>query len=197
MQTKLTPLLLTGLIAAMGAIPAVPALAAEQHECSKAPVTPASYTWNFKAEANRTFESVARDAAAVLDRAARLDTFSRQPDVSWQSHGVELDAIKARVNDMGSKLCRLETIRRVLDPWQQREVDRIANRVQLLADNTQDAIQYLNTYQSRLLMPAYEMYSRNLYEQADKLTHSVDNAVAYAKASHEYGKLSQKMGATT
>ena len=126
----------------------------------KAPVTPALYTWNCKAEANRTFEPVARDDAAVLDHAARLDTFSRQPGIRWQSHGVELDAIKARVNDMGSKLCRLETIRRVLDPWQQREVDRIANRVQLLADNTQDAIQYLNTYQSRLLMPACEMYPR-------------------------------------
>jgi hypothetical protein len=106
---------------------------------------------------------------------------------------MELNAIKAQVDDMGTKLCRLETIRRVLAPWQQQEVDQIATRVQLLADNTEDAIHYLNEHQNRLWTSTYQMYSRNLYDQADKLTHSVDAAVAYAKASRETQTLGNEL----
>jgi hypothetical protein len=194
MQTKLAPLGLACLVAAVVAVCAAPARAAVSRGCPEQTSTPASYTWNFKAEANQIFQSVAQDAAAVLDHADKLDAFSRQPGVSWQSHGTELNAIRAQVDDMGAKLGRLETIRRVLAPWQQQEVDQIARRVQLLADNTEDAIHHLNEHQNQLWAPNYQMNTRNLYDEADKLTHSVDTAVAFAKASHEYQTLGNELG---
>jgi hypothetical protein len=51
---------------------------------------------------------------------------------------------------MGAKLCRLETIRMAVAPWQQAEIDRIATRGGLMADNTEDAIHFLNAHQNGL-----------------------------------------------
>ena len=62
------------------------------------------------------------------------------PNVTWDAHADELEYLKSEINDIGAKLCRLQTIRRVVAPWQQNVIDQIATDTQLMADNAQDAI---------------------------------------------------------
>lgn len=185
---------LSGCVSGAMVLLAVPATAAAVHECAPGTPTAASYTWNFKGEANTIFQDIQSDAWQALDHADMLHSFAQDSSLSWESNAEELEALKEEVNDMGAKLCRLEAIRRVVAPWQQAEIDRIATTVRLMADNTQDAIVFANAHPTQLWLATYQKYADNLYDQARKLDQSVGNAVAYANASKEYRNLRHKMG---
>jgi hypothetical protein len=163
-------------------------------DCACGKPTASSYTWDFHREANRLFEGAQTDAQQIKDHAERLQTFSDDPEVDWQAHVNQLDQLRSEVNDMGKKLCRLETIRRVVAPWQKKTIDRIAANVPLMADNTQDAILYVNTHQDFLLNPTYWRYADNLYSEGSSLNQSVREAVEYAKVLGEYHELRSEIG---
>ena len=179
-----------GVTILMGAPPAM----AANHECVAGKSTAASYTWNFKAEANNIFQDIQFDAQQARYHADRLQTFARDGDMTWDSHADQLDELKTEVNDMGAKLCRLETIRRVVAPWQQKEIDRIASTLRLMADSTQDAINFGNTHQRDLWLASYRTYANNIFADAQSLANSVDHAVEYARTSREYHELGHEMG---
>ena len=50
----------------------------------------------------------------------------------------------------GRQLCRLEAIRCVVEPWQQKTIDRTATDFTLLVDNTQDALWASSPWQKPL-----------------------------------------------
>jgi hypothetical protein len=162
------------------------------HECVPGSPTAASYTWDFKAEANSIFQDLEALARQTSNDADQFETYDRGNGMSLVQAD-QLDILKQEVNDMGAKLCRLESIRRVLAPWQQTEVDRIAQEVQLMADNTQDAIVYLNGHEEELWVPTYKKYATNLYKEAGALTESLSEAVTYASVSKEYQDLRHKL----
>ena len=126
--------------------------------------------------------------------ADKLQSFARDPDLDWQTHASQLEDLKYEINDMGAKLCRLETIRRVVAPWQQGEIDRIGTSVRLMADNTEDAIAFGDSKPRDLWLAPYQKYVTNLYREADALTHSIRNAVEFASTSKEYQELRQELG---
>ena len=182
-----------GLSAALTAFPlTLGATTAKECACEKP--TAASYTWDFHREANTLFEDVQTDAQQIEDHAAELQSFSDEPELSWHDHAIQLNQLKGEVNDMGQKLCRLETIRRVVAPWQQKTIDRIASNVPLMADNTEDAILYLNAHQHDLTNPTYWRYADNLYSEGSNLTQSGGEAVQYAKVLGEYHELRGEIG---
>ena len=89
------------------------------HACVAGQPTAASYTWNFQREANNIFSDVRADADQAAYHADVLQSFARIEDLeelSWQSNSEPLMDLKAEINDMSARLCRLESIRRVLDP---------------------------------------------------------------------------------
>ena len=191
---RLKTLFLAGCAAAGMALFAVPATAAAVHECPAGKPTAASYTWDFKGEADMIFSDIQADAQQALYHADKLQSYARDTTLDWQPQGDQLDAIREEVNAMGTRLCRLETIRRVVAPWQQAEIDRIASTMRLMADNTQDALVFGNAHRDDLWLPTYQRYTRNLYDEARTLEHSVGSAVAYANASHEYHNLRRTLG---
>lgn len=184
---------IVGVSAALAVFPlTLGAVTATKCVCSKP--TAASYTWDFHREADTLFNNVQADSWQVKDRAAKLQSFSFHPDMSWQAHVDQLSQMKKEVNDMGQKLCRLETIRRAVAPWQQKTIDRIAPSVVLMADSTQDAILYVNAHRYDLTSPTYRQYVDNLYAEGSNLTQSAEDAVQYAKVLGEYHELRGEIG---
>ncbi len=181
---RLITLFLSGCVSAAMAAPPVPAVAAVD-KCVAGKPTAASYTWDFKGETNRIFKDIQSDAQDALYHADKLQSFARDSQVAWEIHADQLNALKAEINDMGARLCRLEAIRRVVAPWQQAEIDRIATAVRLMADNAQDAILFASGHQAELWLGTYQKYTDNLYSEAQTLAHSVGNAVEYATASRQ------------
>jgi hypothetical protein len=188
----LTASILTGcLSAALLVIPASAAVVA--HACVAAAPTSASNTWDFKGEANTIFQAVQDDAGQALDHADELQAFARDYRVSWDSHENQLSFLKEEVNDMGARLCRLETIRRVVAPWQQKEIDRIAAKISLMANETQGAILFGSAHSNSLWLGTYQKYTIALYGNAQSLAKSLGTAVAYGNVSKEYRELGSKL----
>jgi len=146
------------------------AAAATVNACAARKPTAASYTWNFKGEANTILQDVQFDARQALFESDKLQSFAADPGLSWESHADELDLLKGDINDIGSKLCRLEAIRRMVAPWQQRVIDRIATTTRLMADNARDAIVFGEANPEALWLATYQHYVNNLYDQAKSLT---------------------------
>lgn len=174
----------------------LPAASAAVHvkQCVAGKPTAASYTWNFQKEADNIFGAIQSDAVNAQYHAEKLQSFAWDTNLSWQSHPNQLWQLKTEINDMGGRLCRLETIRRVVAPWQQRTMDRIATTVRSMAANAQNAIVFLNHNQKMLWSPTCRDYSDNLYLEANSLTQSVAHAVEYAKAGAQYQQLRNDIG---
>jgi hypothetical protein len=196
-QMKLKNLLAT--VCGMTAMTVLPitSAAAMVRECPVSKPTAASYTWNFRREANQLFEHIQTDAWRARDHAAQLASFANSPDLSWQSYAEQLTLEKEAINDMGKTVCRLETIRHSVAPWQRRSINRIAATVTLMADNTQDAIVIGNHNRQSLWRPSYQRYLDNLYTHACNLTQRVGNAVEYAKLGPEYRELHNNLSTGT
>jgi hypothetical protein len=187
---RLRTMLWSGCISAALALYAVPASAAPaSNQCVAAEPTAASNTWDFKGEANTIFRDIQSDAQEVLYHADMLQSFARDPQLTWDAHADELAYLKGDINDIGARLCRLQTIRRVVAPWQQNAIDRIVTDTQLMADNAQDAIVFGSTHRSELWLATYQKNVNNLEDEATALANSVGNAVQFAGVSKEYREL--------
>lgn len=187
---------LSGVLSAALVLTGAPLGAATIQECAAGKPTSASQTWNFKSEADNLFQQLETRARQTMDRADQLRSMARNPDTDWQIHAGQLQQVKMQVNDTAEKLCRLETIRRVLAPWQQKTVDQIARQVQLMADNAQDAIAFLDANRGQLWSPTYGKYLSNVYNQAQDMTRSTENAVEYAEVQQQYNHLQKEIGVT-
>ena len=158
-------------------------LASAPRTCMTGAPTAESHTWNFSQEATNLLNGIQLDAWRIQTRSDELRSYNGQEplEISWQMNGDKLIAIKHDVNDMGAKLCRLETIRRVVKPWQQQAIDHNARLVQLMADNTTDAINYLNAHHDTLWLAAYGTYVTNLYRESGRLSGSMHEYVQHAR----------------
>jgi hypothetical protein len=175
---------------------AIPSIAAESHACVAAEPTAASYTWDFHKEANAIFQNVEEDARKAMDHAANLQSYE-DSNLDWVTYGEQLNRVRAEVNDMGDLLCRLETIRPAVAPWQQKTIDSIASSVRLMADNAQDAIVFGNSHSRELWVPTFQAYVNNLYSEAESLTHSTGTAVEYSHVQKEYLQLRKDLGVSS
>ena len=181
----------------IGSMAVLPGFASAAEECVAGEPTAASYTWNFQKEATGLIQDLQDQAMKVRDHAARLQSFGYSDELSWQAHADQLSRLKREVNDMGQKLCRLTVIRRELAPWQKQAVNRIAPELQLIADNAQDAITFVNNNQEALWQPTYKRYVDNLYAESNQISNTADNYLAYANAHMKYRELGKELGTKT
>jgi len=168
-------------------------LAATGRQCSAGEPTAASSTWDFHQEASHLLDGLRADARKARGIADQLRMVAKEPEVSWELHAERLTAIKEAVNDMGSKLCRLEAIRSAALPWQQKAIDDVAPAVRLMADNAEDAIIYLNEHQGNLWIPTYDKYMANLSTESGHVFDVVKNFEQYAHLKQELSSVAQSV----
>jgi hypothetical protein len=147
--------------------------------------TPESYTWNFTREGSQLLQRINRDVQMVKEDAADLERQGAELD--WKTHSIMLNRIKIRVNNVGEELCRLQTIQHTLEPWQQQALARIAPELDIVARNTQNAIEFLQDNRGNLFNPTYEEYLSNVHDRAER----VNLFVEYAQVRQEVDQVLQ------
>ncbi|MBZ5513821.1 MAG: hypothetical protein LAN62_03065 [Acidobacteriia bacterium] len=106
-----------------------------------------SKTWNFPAEATQLLNDVRAKSEDVVQQSDAQTLLNEHYTTDWTHVGYQLALVRSDVNAMGKDLCRLQAIRRVADPWQQREIHRITPRLQDMAAQTEASIVLLNNNQ--------------------------------------------------
>ncbi len=160
--------------------------------CTVGTPTAQSYTWNFRQEAQGLLDDVGVEAYRTSYHADQLENFS--VDIDWQEHANELNAIRTQLNDMGTQLCRLETIERVVSPWEQKAINDAAPLITEMANEAQAAITYLNQNHNHLLNPTYHVYSERMYQQSTRLTQQMNEFEQFEKVHQEDFRLEKSLG---
>jgi hypothetical protein len=147
------------------AIAFVPAVSQAQiGTCSPAPDR--SYTNNSMREAIHLLNDMRYDANRVDYHAQQMGNFAYHPEFAWHTTGIELRRIRARVDDMGKRLCQLERMQNVLPLAEQQAIQGVAPVVQEMADNADAAIRFRNTHHNGLWAPSFTGNAQNLHTEA-------------------------------
>lgn len=172
----------------LAAVLVVPAgLMASQQPCQTSAPTAQSKTWNFPKEATGLLKDVRTKAYAAELDAEGLASLSRFDDVSWERNSSHIERIRDDVNAMGKDLCRLQEIRPVALPWQQREIDRITPRLQDMATQTRNAIKLLNAHEHTFWATDFPDDMATISKDAKRVYRSVVREIESAKLQHELG----------
>ncbi len=107
--------------------------------------------------------------------ASRMYSYSWD-QLDWMAQGLQLTTLKGDINTLGREVQWLQT-EGALTPDQQIMVGRIARRINLMANQAQDAILYGSTHRDVLWNAGYENDVRLLYSNATRLTHEAHRAL--------------------
>ena len=88
---------------------------------------------------------------AISVDASILESYMRQPKLSWQSHAAEIDRMKTEINAAAKTVGKLNDSKGQAAAWQAVAIDRIIPYMKEIADNTTNAIEYLNNNQAKPL----------------------------------------------
>ena len=181
----------------LGAALLLPAATRSQSlSCRVDAPTAESYRWNFQTEAQGLLDNVASVARNSRGHADQLQSMMWRHDISWESQALELNQIRDEVNELGQKLCRLETIRRVTSPWERKAIDQAAPLISELAKDTENAITLLKDNHNNLFMPAYTSLGTDLYRRSQELTKSVTEFDTFGKIHQQDMHLEKSLGLT-
>ncbi len=146
--------------------------------------------------AAQLLQAVREDAIDARNHADRIRGYTTNTVLSWDAHAGQLAQIRSDINDIGSKLSALQAIRGDVSPWERDAIDRTAGLVPLLADNAQDALQYVAHNESRFWTPEYRKYADNLYTLSSDLSRSVGAYEEFAKVHRQDLRLEKQLGMT-
>ena len=130
------------------------------------PAADRSYTRDSVPDATHLLKGMQYDANRVDYHAQQMDNFAYHPAFAWHTTGIELRRIRAEVNDMGKRLCKLERMQNVLPLAEQQAIQSVAPVVQEMADNADAAIRFRNTHHSGLWAPSFTTNAQNLHAEA-------------------------------
>lgn len=145
--------------------------------------------WDFQAEASELLGEVHGLAAQLHREAQTLESFNRSPRISRESHAAQLTLMRAQVNDVGSRLARLQEIKHVAAPWQQQAINRLQPLAEDVAQHTEFAIVHLNENGNYLFAPSYQEHLAEAMDQAKELKQTAGNFLAYNSAQQRLDRL--------
>jgi len=136
-----------------------------------------------------------KDVAAKLNRDAEtLNTFHRNPQISWQSHSHYLNLVRGHINEAGSMLRELQGMRHAVAPWQQHAIDRVTPVAADVATHTGAAINHLVENRSSIHFAEYKDRLQMLTESSVEMKNRINNVLDYAETKQELQRLQTKLG---
>lgn len=131
-----------------------------------------NYAWE---RASSLLSEIRAENVALRLSAETLESLSRHPQFSWQTHAAHLEKVKAHINEVGIRTAELQRISDRALPWQQQAIAEVTSHAARVAANTQAALVYLNENQARLLAPEYTNHlitiansSRDMHQTVSK-----------------------------
>ena len=117
-------------------------------------------------DANHLLNDMRYDALQVRHHSRLMQQFADHTQFTWDTEGIELQRIKAEVDDMGKRLSRLQQIEGTISPSEQHAVERLAPEVRYMADNTDAAINYRNAHETDFWATSFMQNAKNLNQEA-------------------------------
>src|SRR2546427_493578 len=144
------------------------------------------------AEVSELLQQIQSVAVKLNRDADTLASLTRGHQVSWHSHAEQLARVKERANDMGTRLQRLQTLKRDALPWQVRAIDAMYAPAVELSTRTQAAIEHLSENRS-YRGGSYGEHVATILERSDQIVESVNNFLEYSETQEKLNRLMEKL----
>ncbi len=148
--------------------------------------------WDFQAEATDLLKEVQMLSGELHPIADQLTALSRS-NVSWVTHGEQLNAVRDNINQIGERLKRLQEIRHVTSPMQQQAIDRVVPIAVDLASHTEAAIGHINEHKGYLFAPAYKDHLTSIVAGVSDMKSSIDLFMDHADTQERLEQLQEKL----
>ena len=156
-------------LCALAFLPAV----SKAQTCSPAAVSDHSYARGSTRAATHLLNDMQYDARQVENHAERMDSFAYHTKFAWNTTGIELRRIRWEINDMGKRLCKLETMQKAVPLAEQQAIQNVAPVVQEMADNADAAIHFRNAHHSGFWAPSFTANAQNLQTEANTVIRQI------------------------
>jgi hypothetical protein len=130
---------------------------------------------------------------AVSVDASTLESYTRQPSLSWVSHALEVNRMKDDINATAKTVTALNEAKSGAAPWQVTAIDRIIPYLREIAEDTTNAIEYLNKNQNRLQATQYKDYIEANSDTAQELATLIAHFVDYGNHKSRYDSLKKSL----
>jgi hypothetical protein len=154
-----------------------------------ASVTPSLKAAGEEAPVSKLLAEAKTQAYAISVDASQLESYTREPTLSWETHANEISLMKDDINRTAKTIEKLNASRSEAAPWQVAAIDRIIPFMQEIAGNTTSAIEYINKYQSRLTMKEYTDYLESNSDLSSHLAGLIAHYVDYGNTKNRYANL--------
>jgi phage-related minor tail protein len=129
---------------------------------------------------SRLLSDAKTQAYAISVDASILESYMRQPTLSWQSHAAEINRMKDDINATAKTVTKLMNAKSQAEPWQATAIDRIVPYMKEIAEDTTNAIEYLNKNQAKpLTVGPYKDYIEANADTTKELASLIANFVDY------------------
>jgi len=142
---------------------------------------------------NKLLADVKVHSMEADDDAAKLDSFARSGQISWQLHGRKLAEIKEHVNDLIMDSNEMSSMRAEGSDWQQEAIDHINPLLHEMADHLTATIQHLSANQSRVHMPPYRDYAHANYNLVHKCHQLISDFAEYSESKAKANSLEKNL----
>ena len=129
--------------------------------------------WNFQEEASGLLKEIQSTATLLTRDADLLHSYTRG-SVSWETHVNQVSMVKDHINAMGKHLDRLQAIRHLATPEQQKTINSVMPAALILASHTESAIEHLNDRQKPLWDQEYRNHLRGISGRSGQVKQVVD-----------------------
>ena len=111
-----------------------------------------------------------------------LKSFTRDKQLSWQSHTYRLNALKDHVNEMGKTLAELEAQTLGATEGQRRAIEHARPHLVLVAQHLTQAIELVNENSNNIHWGEYAVAVSNIYDHANALHTKLVTILDYEEA---------------
>jgi len=143
-------------------------------------------------QVTKLLADVKSDAYLLRDDAQLMESYTRS-DISLETQKRTVELVKSHVNAMGKTLAELVAAKDTASPWQVAAIDRIQPFLRELADNTTQAINYINGGPKNYKTGEYKDYIEANADVAAGLFSLISDFVDYGNHKNRMQRLAIKL----
>lgn len=154
--------------AALGALLILPPLTPAQNADSKA--------------INDLLKEAESHAVLASHDSEILESYTRSPSMSWESHAARLITIAGHANNLIEDMNKLSAMRDQGSRWQQDAIDRVDPLLKEMADHLNTTIAHFKDNKQRVKMPAFHDYVKANQEYMSRTSELISSFVEYGES---------------
>jgi hypothetical protein len=143
-------------------------------------------------QVSKLLAEVRGEALLLRDDAQLMESYTRS-DISRETQGRTVTAVRAHVNAIGKKLAELMSAKNSASPWQVAAIERIQPWVRELATNTSRAIGYINSGPANYKTGEYKEYLEANSDVSNGLFSLISDFVDYGNSKDRMDRLATRL----